>query len=66
MVKPEGKNHLTDLVIDGRIILKCLKEMRWQGGDWNNLARDRDKNQALTNLLNEFPGSVKRRNFLTI
>jgi hypothetical protein len=41
VVKPEGKNYLEDLVIGGRIILKCVKEMRWEGGDWSNLARAR-------------------------
>jgi hypothetical protein len=28
--KPEGKDHLEDLVLDGRIIVKCTLE-KWGG-----------------------------------
>jgi hypothetical protein len=36
-------DHLKDLVIDGRIILKWIFKM-WDGGmDWIDLAQDRDK-----------------------
>ena len=31
MGKPEGRNHLEDPGIDGRIILKCILET-WDGG----------------------------------
>jgi hypothetical protein len=32
--KHEGRDHLKDLVIDGRIVLKWILEM-WDGGmDW--------------------------------
>jgi hypothetical protein len=38
--RPEGKNHLADLSIDGRIILKWIKN--WDGGmGWIELAQDR-------------------------
>jgi hypothetical protein len=63
IAKLEGKSHLADLLIDGRIILKCLKEIRWEGEEWNNLAWDRDKRQTVTNLINEFTGSIKCREF---
>jgi len=50
VVKPEGKSYLEDLVIGGRILLKCVKEIRWEGGDWSNLARARFKRQTFANL----------------
>jgi len=41
--KPEGKNpHLSDLGVDGRIILKTdLQQLGWEGMDWTNKAQDR-------------------------
>ena len=65
VVKPERKSYLEDLVIDSRIISKCVKEIRWEGGDWSNLARARCKRQAVTNLVNELPDSLKYGEFLT-
>jgi len=59
VVKTEGKSHLEGLVISGRIILKCVKEIRWEGRDWSNLARARCKRQAFAILVNELPDSVK-------
>lgn len=59
VVKSEGKSHLQDQVIGGRIILKCVKEIRWEGRDWSNLARARCERQAFTILVNELPGSIK-------
>jgi hypothetical protein len=64
VVKPEGNSYFEDLVIGGRIILKCVKEIRWKGGDWSNLARTRCKWQAFTNLVNELPDSRKYGEFL--
>jgi len=32
---PEGKNHLEDLVVDGRIILKLI--LKWTGRSWTGL-----------------------------
>jgi hypothetical protein len=32
--KPEGKSHLEDLDVDGRIILRCIFR-RWVLGVWN-------------------------------
>jgi len=40
---------LEDLVVDGRIILKCIFK-KWGGCmDWIDLAQDRDRWQALVN-----------------
>jgi hypothetical protein len=37
------RNHLDDICIDGRIILKMdLEEVEWGGMDWIALAQDRD------------------------
>jgi hypothetical protein len=41
--KPEGKNHLEDQGIDGRIILRWIFR-KWEGGmEWIDLAEDRDR-----------------------
>jgi hypothetical protein len=45
VAKPEGKNNLGDLTIDGRIILK------WKGVDWIHVAHDRSQWQALVNMV---------------
>jgi hypothetical protein len=39
--KPEGKNHLEDAGIDGRIILECILNKREEDVDWICLAQDR-------------------------
>jgi hypothetical protein len=37
------RDHLNDLSIDGKIILKCIFK-KWDGGmDWIVLAQDRDR-----------------------
>ena len=48
--KPEGKNHLEDPDIDGRIMLKWVFRT-WDGGsmDWIYLAQDRDRWRAVVN-----------------
>jgi len=41
--KPEGKNHLEDPGVDGRIIIKWIFRT-WAGGiGWINLARNRGR-----------------------
>ena len=47
MEKPEGRNHLGDQGVDGRIILKLIFE-KWDGGvNWIDLAQDSDRWWAL-------------------
>jgi hypothetical protein len=42
--KPEGRNHLEDPGVDGRIILKWIFERLGVGGVyWIDLAQDRDR-----------------------
>jgi hypothetical protein len=38
---PEGRNHLENPGVDGKIILKCILE-KWYG-DWMDLAEGRDR-----------------------
>jgi hypothetical protein len=45
--KPEGRNHLEDPGVDGRIILKWIFERLGGGADCIDLAQDRDRWQAL-------------------
>jgi hypothetical protein len=61
--RPEGRDHLEDLCIGGRII---LKRIFWGAGmDWIDLAQDREKWWALlTEIMNLWvPQHVE--NFLT-
>jgi len=45
--RPEGKNHLEDLSVDGRIILKWNTRNEMRIMDWTNLDQDRDTKQEL-------------------
>jgi hypothetical protein len=45
--RPEGKNLLEDLGVDGRIILKWATRNEMRGMDWTNLDQDRDRRQEL-------------------
>jgi len=54
--KPEGRNHLDDLVIGGRIILKWIFRNWDEGMDWIDLAQDMDRWQALVNAVMNFRG----------
>jgi len=51
--KPEGKRPLGDPDIDGRIILRWIFG-KWEGGDWMELAQDRDRWRALVNTVMNF------------
>jgi hypothetical protein len=47
--RPEGRHHLGDPGVDGRIILKWIFKT-WEGDmDWIELAQDRDRWRALVN-----------------
>ena len=49
--KPQGKRLLERTKLDGRIILRLIFT-KWDGGmDWNDLAQDRDRWQALVNAV---------------
>ena len=43
--RPEEKNHLEDLGVDGRKIVKWIFKM------WIDLAQDRDRSRALVNAV---------------
>jgi hypothetical protein len=50
--KPDGKNHLEDPGIDGRILLKwILKSWGCGGMDWVPVAQDRGRWWALVNVV---------------
>jgi hypothetical protein len=50
--KPDGRNHLKDPGVDGRIILKLIFERLDGGGiDWIYLAQDREWWWALVNAV---------------
>ena len=38
---------MEDLGVDGRIILRYLKEIIWDGVDWIDMVQDRDKWRAV-------------------
>jgi hypothetical protein len=44
--KPEGRNHLEDPGVDGRIILEWIFERLGGGADWIDLAQDRDRGRV--------------------
>jgi len=45
------RDHLEDLGVDGRIILKWIFRNWARGVDWIDLAQDRDKWRALVKML---------------
>ena len=52
MGKPEGKDHLEEPSIDGKIILRWIFR-KWDvwGMDWIELAQDRDRWRAVVNVV---------------
>jgi hypothetical protein len=49
--KREGKNHLEDKDVDGRIILRWIF-IKWnEHMQWNDLAQNRDRRRALVNAV---------------
>ena len=51
MGKPEGKNHLEDAGVDGRIMLKWIFR-KWDGGMvWIDLAQNEDRWRDLVNVV---------------
>jgi hypothetical protein len=52
VVKPEGKNHLGDPAVDGRIILsRSFRKCDGGGMDWIDLAQDGARRRALVNAV---------------
>jgi hypothetical protein len=47
--KPEGRDHLEDLGVDGKTIRLDLRQIRWEGVDWMYLAQDRNQCRVLLN-----------------
>jgi hypothetical protein len=48
--KPEGKSHLGDPGVDGRVILRWIFRKCVLGSmDWVELAQDRDRGRELVN-----------------
>ena len=61
----EGKNHIEDPCVDGRIILRW-KFRTWDGGtDWIDLAEDMERWQALVNAVVNLWFPYSAGNFLT-
>jgi hypothetical protein len=48
--RPDGNNHLKNLSVDGRIILKWILGSGMGGNmDWNNVAHKMDRRRELVN-----------------
>jgi hypothetical protein len=62
--KPEGKCHLGEPGVDGRIILKWMcQEVGCGSMGWIELAQDRDCLWAIMNAVMNLRISIKRREF---
>jgi len=49
--KHEGKNHLENLDVDGRIILKCILNTERVNVDWSRLSQDRKQQWNFVNTV---------------
>jgi hypothetical protein len=58
-----SRDHLEDLYVDRKVMLKWILETGWDSMGWINVAEDRDQLWALLNTIN-FQGCVKFRNIL--
>jgi hypothetical protein len=55
--KPEGKDYIQDLGVDGSNMNVILKENEWVGMDWTKLARDRGTLWAVVKTVVNFRGA---------
>jgi len=62
--KPVGQDHLEDVGVDGRIILKWIL-MGWVSMDWMDFAHDRDEWQAVMRTVMSFQVLYNLGNFWT-
>jgi hypothetical protein len=63
--RPEGRHHLGDPGVDGRILLKRVFK-KWDGGmDWIQLAQDKDRWLALVNAVMNLRVPSNAGKFLT-
>ena len=53
MWRPEGKDYLVDVGVDGNIKM-YFQKVRWRGMDWIDLVQDRDRWRALVNAVMNF------------
>jgi hypothetical protein len=65
VVIPEGKRHLEDLGVDGRIILKYIFKKWNEGMDWIDMANDRERWRDLVSAVMNFRVAYYVRNFLS-
>jgi hypothetical protein len=49
--RPEGRNHLENLAVDGKILLIDLQVVGWEGMDWIALAWVRERWRASVNVV---------------
>ena len=60
------RDHLEDLSLDGRIILKCIfKKRDVEGMNWIAVAQDRDRGEAVLNAEINLRVFIKCGNFLS-
>jgi hypothetical protein len=63
--RPEGRNHLGDPGVDGRIISKWILKTWDRGMDWTELAQDRDRWRVLVNTVMNLRVPQNAGNILT-
>jgi hypothetical protein len=62
--RPEGRRQLERPMRRWEDVNMCLQEVGWGGMDWIDLAEDRDRWQALVNMIMNLFCSIKCGEFL--
>jgi hypothetical protein len=57
--KLKERDHIGDLVVDGRTLLKWILEKKFENVDWINLAHDSDQMRALVYAIMKLGVSYK-------